>query len=96
MQELRNYLNSLSSAELEVFASRCAASIAYLRKAISMGQPLGEGLCLRICAVSGGKLRPEILRPDVDWELLRCGLTKTAPELACTRMHQPSDAYVAV
>jgi len=95
MHELRAFLNSLSPQELEQFAHRCAASIAYLRKAISVGQPLGEGLCLRICVASGFKLRPEVLRPDVDWDLLRCALETNKPELVCTSTHQTPDAYVS-
>ena len=50
---------------------RCNTSEAYLRKAISKGQRLGESLCIKVDRESGGAVRCEDLRPDVDWAYLR-------------------------
>lgn len=41
MEELRIFLNSLSSDEQRMFACECGTSIGYLRKALSKGQVLG-------------------------------------------------------
>ncbi|XTG20286.1 hypothetical protein ACNFZ3_12710 [Escherichia coli] len=42
MEELRIFLNSLSSDEQRMFACECGTSIGYLRKALSKGQVLGH------------------------------------------------------
>jgi len=71
MDTLREYLNSLSPEEQDGFAVRCNTTIGYLRKAISIGQRLGEKLCIDIERESSGAVRCEDLRPDVDWQYLR-------------------------
>lgn len=70
METLREYLNSLDTSEQEDFASRCETSLSYLRKAISVDQKLGERLVIAIERESGGAVRCEKLRPDVDWKYL--------------------------
>lgn len=71
MEPLRHYLNSLSSDARLTFCAAIGTTIGYLRKAISTGQLLGEGLCINIEKASAGAVRCEMLRPDVDWEYLR-------------------------
>ena len=71
MEELRAFLNNLPAAKREAFASRCDTSIGYLRKAISTKQLLRESLVIDIERESGGKVRCETLRPDVDWAYMR-------------------------
>lgn len=71
MEKLLEYLNGLDAASKEAFALRCSTSLAYLRKAISINQRLGEGLCIAIERESGGVVRCEYLRADVDWAFLR-------------------------
>ena len=71
METLRAYLNDLTSTEQNDFVIRCGTTINYLRKAISIGQLLGEGLCIRIDKESAGAVCCESLRPDVDWAYLR-------------------------
>lgn len=71
METLRDYINSLSTPEQKVFADEAGTSIGFLRKAISVNQKLGEGICIRLVKASGGKLKPEDLRPDVDWHVIR-------------------------
>jgi DNA-binding transcriptional regulator YdaS (Cro superfamily) len=70
METLRQYLNSLETVEQESFASRCDTSLGYLRKAISIDQQIGEKLAIAIERESGGIVRCEHLRPDVDWKYL--------------------------
>lgn len=74
MDQLLSYLNGLSQQDREAFARRCGCSVGYLRKAVSVKQRLGEGLCLRIGIESAGAVKPESLRPDVDWEYMRAAL----------------------
>lgn len=71
MDKLLTYLNSLPKAERQGFVTRCITSEGYLRKAISKGQRLGESLCINLDRESGGAVRCEDLRPDVDWAYLR-------------------------
>lgn len=71
MQTLLNYLNGLGKADRASFVERCGTSEGYLRKAISKGQRLGEGLCIAIDRESLRAVRCEDLRPDVDWAYLR-------------------------
>lgn len=78
MKKLTAYLSSLPAAERDAFVERCGTSVGYLRKAASIGQKLGDGLCLRIAAESKGAIRPEDLRDDVDWGYLRKALAESA------------------
>lgn len=71
METLRDYINSLSTDEQAEFASRANTTIGFLRKAISVKQKLGEGICIRIEAASHGAVRVEELRPDVPWDVIR-------------------------
>ena len=77
MEKLLAFINGLSPSDQVGFASRCKSSIGYLRKAISVGQQLGEGLCINIERESIGAVTCEQLRPDVDWQYLR-GTKKAA------------------
>lgn len=71
MDELLKYLNGLPADAREAFASKCGTSVAYLRKAVSIGQKLGDGLCIAIERESDGAVRCESMRPDIDWAYLR-------------------------
>lgn len=77
MDKLLSYLNSLTPEAQGDFAARCMTTVGYLRKAASTRQKLGDGLCLRIGAESAGAVRPEDLRPDIDWKYLRQALAST-------------------
>lgn len=82
MEKLLSYLNSLPKEARSNYVGRCRTSEGYLRKAISKGQRLGEGLCISLDRESGGTVRCEDLRPDVDWAYLRVALpTGSAQEL---------------
>jgi hypothetical protein len=71
MDELRDYLNSLTTAEQEEYAKRCNTSIGYLRKALSTKPQMDGALCLLLDVESGGKVRKQILRPDIWPELAK-------------------------
>lgn len=71
MDELIAYLKTLNADGKSDFCQRCGTTIGYLRKASSIGQRLGESLCINIERESGGIVRCEQLRPDVDWEYIR-------------------------
>lgn len=77
MEKLLTYLNGLPKADRLAFVARCETSEGYLRKAISKGQRLGESLCINIDRESGGAVRCEDVRPDVDWEYLRSSCVDT-------------------
>jgi len=71
MEKLRTYINDLPKHEQINFAERCETSIGYLRKALSIGQKIGESLCINIDRESKGAVRCEDIRPDIDWAYLR-------------------------
>lgn len=77
MTTLRTYLNSMSPPEQEAFAARCGTTIGYLRKAISVGQVLGETLALSIERESAGAVPLATLRPDFDAALAASGYIRT-------------------
>ena len=67
METLRQFLNSISPDEQAAFAERAGTTVGFLRKAISINQTLGEGLCIRLELASQGQVRADSLRPDVPW-----------------------------
>lgn len=68
---LKSYLQTMSLAERETFARRCETSAGHLRN-ISYGyRSCAEMLAIAIERESGGKVRCEEMRPDVDWAFLR-------------------------
>ncbi len=71
MDELREYLNSLDPPDQAAFAARCGTTIGYLRKAIYAEVKLGESIVIAAERESGGKVKCESMRPDVDWKYLR-------------------------
>ncbi len=73
MEKLLAYINSLSTVAQAEFAARCGTTVGYLRKAISIGQRLGEDICIAIDEETGGKVACEDLRPDLNrrWAYLR-------------------------
>lgn len=71
MKKLLSYLNGLPPTEQAAFAQRSGTSVGYLRKAISKGQKIGEGLCINLERESGRAVLCEDLRDDVDWAYLR-------------------------
>lgn len=71
METLREYLKSLSLVDRVAFARRCGTTYGYLRKALYVGNKLGGDLAVAIDRESGGRVRCEELRPDIDWSYVR-------------------------
>ena len=71
---LQAHLRSLpDAAAREAFAVACGTTINYLRKVLSRKRFVPDAaLCVAIERESGGAVRCEVLRPDVDWTYLRC------------------------
>lgn len=71
--KLRTYFIGLTTQERVEFAKRCGTSVQHIKN-IAYGNgtpPCGESLAINIERESGGAVRCETLRPDVDWEYLR-------------------------
>ena len=71
MKALSKYIKSLDQKGKEDFCRRCGTTLGYIRKALSIKQRLGESLCINIERESGGAVKCEQLRPDVDWAFIR-------------------------
>lgn len=70
--DFRTYWLSMSVADRKAFAARCGCSANYLNLyAHGLKPRLGEAIAIAIDRESGGKVRCEDLRPDVDWAYLR-------------------------
>lgn len=77
MKNLKSFYMSLSVIERDDFARRCNTTRAHLTN-ISYGlKSCGESLAICIERESGGVVRCEDTRPDVDWAYLR-GTKKAA------------------
>lgn len=96
MQKLREYLKAMKPSERSAFAERCGTTAGYLQKAMSKGQLIGEGLCLRIVAEAGGTLQPADIRADLDWAYLlrqaRAPHPPTPPQPSPHRAAAPMEA----
>ena len=68
MENLLQYINSMTPIDRFLFAGRCGTSENYLRKACSVGQVLGPALCVSIERASGGQVSRADLRSD--WKLI--------------------------
>jgi DNA-binding transcriptional regulator YdaS (Cro superfamily) len=68
---LKTYLETLSVAEREEFAKRCGTTAGHLRNVSYGYRSCAESLAIAIERESGGSVRCENLRPDVDWQFLR-------------------------
>lgn len=78
MDKLLGYINSLPADGQTAYATRCGTTVGYLRKACSKKQLLGVDLVARLSAESDRAVRPEDVRPDLDWGYLRSALDETA------------------
>lgn len=68
--EFRTYFYALSRLERGRFACACGTSVGHLQN-IACGKRCGEALAIAIDRESGGVVRCESLRPDVDFQYLR-------------------------
>lgn len=68
---LKSYLKSLPPDKREAFAGACETSVGQLTQVALGHRRAGESLAINIERESGGAIRCEDLRPDVDWAYLR-------------------------
>lgn len=67
-----------------MFVTACGTTEGYLRKAISLRQQLGTGLCIELERESGGAVLCEELCPTgVDWAYIRASQPRRAFVTAC-------------
>lgn len=70
MEELRNYLKTLTVVEQRAYAISCGTTLNYLRKALCINQRIGAALARRLDEQSGGYVKKQNIRPDVWPELV--------------------------
>lgn len=68
--ELRKLWLSMSNDQRQSLARRCKTTVGHLRNVV-YGKDCGEKLAIAIDRETGGMVRCEELRPDVDWAYLR-------------------------
>lgn len=69
--KFKEYWLAIPTREREAFALRCGAKPNYLNLVAHGQKTPGEGLCINIERESGGVVRCEEQRTDVDWAYLR-------------------------
>ncbi|EPS7618392.1 hypothetical protein ACVHO4_000939 [Vibrio cholerae] len=70
LEELKNYLSSLSMQQKMDYATRAGTTLSYLRKVISISRHTIHPLtCALLEKESDGKVSRKSLRPD-DWQLI--------------------------
>jgi hypothetical protein len=69
---LLEFIKALNDKDLRIdFAQRCKTTPAHLMQVARGYRRAGEDLCINIDRETGGVIRCEDLRPDVDWAYLR-------------------------
>ncbi len=68
---LKTYLFSMPVADRVKWAARCGTTYPHLRNVAYGQKPCSPVLAINVERESGGAVRCEDLRPDVDWGYLR-------------------------
>lgn len=68
---LKTYLRNMKPEERETFASDCGTTLKYMRLVAYRAKKPNAELCIAIERESGGAVRCEALRPDIDWSFRR-------------------------
>lgn len=71
MKKLKSYLKNLPALERELLAKSCGTSYGHLRNIGYGCRKPNAGLCIQIERETGGEIRCEELRPDIDWGWIR-------------------------
>lgn len=69
--ELKTYLSNLKRGGITRLATSLGISSSYLSQLSSGSAPISLERCIDIEKATGGAVRCEELRPDVDWAYLR-------------------------
>lgn len=67
----KDYFKGLGAEGQNDLAARCKTSAGYLKLVAYGHKTIGEGLAVEVERETGGAIRCEDLRPDVDWEYIR-------------------------
>lgn len=68
---LSEYLKTMDKDGLEAFACRCGTSVGQLKQVAYGNRRASAGLAVCLDRETGGVIRCEALRPDIDWAYLR-------------------------
>lgn len=68
---LLDYIKPLSREELDDLAARCETSAGQLKQVAGGHRRCGESLAINLERETGGAVKCETLRSDVDWAYLR-------------------------
>jgi len=68
---LSEYLKTMDKEGLEAFAARCGTSVGQLKQVAYGNRRASAGLAVSLDRETGGAIRCEALRPDIDWAYLR-------------------------
>lgn len=74
---LLDYLKGISKEQLNEFAEQCQTSVGQLKQVAYGHRRASAALAINIERASGGEVRCEQLRDDIDWSYLR-GTAKEA------------------
>lgn len=69
--DFKTYFMGIPVDQRKAFAERCGTSKQHMLNIAYCGRKPNESLCINIERESGGQIRCEELRPDVDWQVLR-------------------------
>ncbi|MDM1710654.1 helix-turn-helix domain-containing protein [Pseudomonas sp. 165] len=70
---LSEYLKTMDKEGLEALARRCGTSVGQLKQVAYGNRRASGGLAVSLDRETGGGIRCESLRPDIDWAYLRRG-----------------------
>lgn len=70
---LSEYLKTMDKDGLESLARRCGTSVGQLKQVAYGNRRASAGLAVSLDRETGGGIRCESLRPDIDWAYLRQG-----------------------
>lgn len=68
---LSEYLKKMDKEGLDALAKRCGTSVGQLKQVAYGNRRASAGLAVSLDRETGGEIRCESLRPDIDWAYLR-------------------------
>ena len=71
VNQLKDYLSQMSLDERKDFAKQCKTSLGNLQQIIYVNKKCGAALAINIDKASQGKIRCDLLCPDVDFDYVR-------------------------
>ena len=68
--KLLDYIKPMTKEELEAFAAKCGSTVGQIKQ-VAYGRRASAELAIRIDMASGGKVRCEDIRGDINWRYVR-------------------------